>query len=158
GRPYLVMDFIRGRTLEQVAAEDGPPPRRLVALLAKVAAAVAYAHRHGVVHRDLKPTNILVDEAGGPRLVHVRSAPLRPAWSEEPGRPGGTFAYMAPEQARVDSPAEQAKVGPRSDVFALGAVLYRLLTGAAPFAGPGWREEMDRARRCDFDRAALENP
>jgi hypothetical protein len=60
-------------------------------------------------------------------------------------------------QAGVESPQEQEKVGPRSGVFALGAVLYYLLTARAPFAGNSWSESMDRARRCDFDRSALDN-
>jgi predicted Ser/Thr protein kinase len=154
-RPYLVMEFIRGRTLDQLAEDAGLSPRRAAALVAKVAGAVGYAHRHGIVHRDIKPTNILVDETGEPRLIDFGMARLRHAWSDDPGRPGGTFAFMAPEQARIDSPAEQAKVGPRSDVFALGAVLYWLLTRRAPFPGQDWRESMDRAGRCDFDLAAL---
>jgi serine/threonine protein kinase len=154
-RPYLVMEFIRGRTLEQLADEGGLTPRRAAALVAKVAGAVGYAHRHGIVHRDIKPKNILVDEAGEPRLIDFGMARLRHAWSDDPGRPGGTFAFMAPEQARIESPAEQAKVGPRSDLFALGAVLYYLLTRQAPFPGETWRESMDSARRCDFDPAAL---
>jgi serine/threonine-protein kinase len=65
------------------------------------------------------------------------------------------FAYMTPEQARVESPAEQQKVGRRSDVFALGAVLYFLLTRQAPFRGENGLETRDRARRCDFDRSLL---
>jgi hypothetical protein len=157
-RPYLVMEFVRGRTLDQLAREEGIPPRRAAALLAKAAGAVDLAHRLGVVHRDIKPKNILVDESGEPRLIDFGMARLRHAWSDDPGSPGGTFAFMAPEQARLGSPEEQQKVGPRSDVFALGAVLYDLLTGAAPFPGQNWRESMDRARRCDFDRTALDDP
>jgi hypothetical protein len=91
-------------------------------------------------------------------LIDFGMARLRHAWSEDPGKPGGTFAFMAPEQSRVESPEEQQKVGPRSDVFALGAVLYFLLTGTAPFEGRDWRESMDRARRCALDRKALDDP
>jgi hypothetical protein len=141
-----------------MAKEGDLKPRRAAAILAKVAGAVDYAHRHGIVHRDIKPKNILVDEAGEPRLIDFGMARLRHAWSDDPVQPGGTFAFMAPEQARVESPEEQEKVGPRTDVFALGAVLYFLLTGKAPFEGRNWREAMDRARRCDFDRTALDAP
>jgi eukaryotic-like serine/threonine-protein kinase len=154
-RPFIVMEYVRGQTLEQVASGGGLKPRQAAALLAKVAAAADYAHTKGIVHRDIKPKNILVDEAGEPRLIDFGMARLRHAWSNDPGSPGGTFAFMPPEQARVESPAAQAKVGPRSDVFALGAVLYFLLTGQAPFPGNNWRESMNRARVCDFDRAAL---
>ncbi len=157
-RPYLVMEYIRGRTLDQVASEGRLEPRQAATLLAKVAGAADHAHRKGVVHRDLKPRNILVDELGEPRLIDFGMARSRHAWSDDPGRPGGTFAFMAPEQARVHSPEEQEKVGPCSDVFALGGVLYYLLTGQAPFPGQNWRESMDRARRCDFDRKTLDHP
>jgi predicted Ser/Thr protein kinase len=157
-RPYLVMEYIRGRNLDQLAREGRMEPGQATALLAKVAGAADYAHRKGIIHRDIKPRNILVDEAGEPRLIDFGMARLRHAWSEDPGRPGGTFAFMAPEQARVESPEEQEKVGPRSDVFALGAVLYSLLTGKAPFEGRDWHESWDRARRCDFDRKALDDP
>jgi hypothetical protein len=108
------------------------------------------------VHRDIKTKNILVDESGEPRLIDFGLARLRHAYSDDPARPGGTFAFMAPEQAQVESPEQQDKVGPRSDVFALGAVLFALLTGEPPFLGKDWRESMERARRCDFDRAALD--
>jgi predicted Ser/Thr protein kinase len=156
-RPYLVMEYVRGQTLEQVA-EGRLKPHRAAALLAKVAGAVDYAHRHGIVHRDIKPKNILVDETGEPRLIDFGMARLRHAWSDDPGKPGGTFAFMPPEQARIESSEEQQKVGPRSDVFALGAVLYFLLTTKAPFAGRNIGECWDRARGCDFDRKALDEP
>ncbi len=138
-RPYLVMEYIRGRTLDQLAREGRLKPRRAAALLAKVAAAADHAHRQGIVHRDIKPKNILVDDSGEPRLIDFGMARLRHAYSDDLATPGGTFAYMAPEQARVELPEEQEKVGPRSDVFALGAVLYNLLTGEAPFPGRNWR-------------------
>ncbi len=157
-RPYLVMEYIRGRNLDQLASEGRLKPRQVATLLAKVAAAVDYAHRHGVIHRDIKPKNILVDEAGEPRLIDFGMARFRTAWSEDPGKPGGTFAFMAPEQARVESAEDQQKVGPRTDVFALGAVLYFLLTGKAPFDGETWRACWSRAHRCDFDRKALDAP
>jgi len=157
-RPYLVMEYIRGRSLDQLAGEGLVKPRRAALLLAKVAGAVEYVHGHGIVHRDIKPKNILLDEAGEPRLIDFGMARLRHAWSDDPGTKGGTFAFMAPEQARFESPGDQEKVGPRSDVFALGAVLYYLLTGKAPFPGENWRESWDKARRCDFDRTLLGNP
>jgi Protein kinase domain/Domain of unknown function (DUF4384) len=157
-RPYLVMEYIRGRTLEQVAGEGRIRTSRLAALLTKVAGAAEYAHRHGIIHRDIKPGNILIDESGEPWLIEFGMAGLRHAYAEEPGRPGGTFAFMPPEQARVEPPEEKQKVGPRSDVFALGAVLYFLLTGKVPFPGSNWRESQSRARHCDFDRRALDDP
>ncbi len=157
-RPYLVMEYIRGRTLDQLAREGRLKPRRAADLLAKVAGAAEHAHRQGIFHRDIKPKNILVAESGEPRLIDFGMARLCHAYADDPGLTGGTFAYMAPEQARVELPEEQAKVGPCSDVFALGAVLYHLLTGEAPFAGRNWRESMGRARRCDFDRKALDDP
>jgi eukaryotic-like serine/threonine-protein kinase len=158
-RPYLVMEFIRGRNLEQFAAEEQVAPRRAAALVAKVASAAGFAHRRGIVHRDIKPKNILIDEAGEPRLIDFGMARLRTAWSDDRKEPdGGTFAFMAPEQARTESPDDRRKVGPRSDVFALGGVLYFLLTGSAPFPGRTWTEAWDRAHRCAYDAGALFDP
>jgi serine/threonine protein kinase len=158
-RPYLVMEYVRGRNLEQYAAEGPIAPRQAAALVAKVAGAAAYAHGRGIVHRDIKHKNILIDEAGEPRLIDFGIARLRTAWSDDTKEhDGGTFAFMAPEQARIEQPEERKKVGPRSDVFALGGVLYFLLTGSAPFSGRSWNEAWDRARRCEFDAKALNEP
>ena len=155
-RPYLVMEYIRGRNLEQFAAQGPVTPRSAAALVAKVAGAADFAHRRGIIHRDIKPKNILVDEAGEPRLIDFGMARLSTAWSDDRKQPdGGTFAFMAPEQARFESPDDRQKVGPRSDVFALGATLYFLLTGKAPFSGRTWNEAWDRARRGDYDATAL---
>jgi serine/threonine protein kinase len=157
-RPYLVMEYIRGRHLEQLTEAGKLKPRQATLLLAKVAAAVEYVHRHGITHRDIKPTNILVDEAGEPWLIDFGMARLKHAWSEDMGRPGGTFAFMPPEQARAESSEQLQQVGPRSDVFALGAVLYFLLTGKPPFSGETRTECWYRAWRCHFDKLALDAP
>src|SRR5262249_17110971 len=141
-RPYLVMEYVRGRSLKDYASEHPVSPRQAAALLAKVCAAAEAAHRRGTVHRDIKHLNIVIDEKNEPRLIDFGIARSRTYWSDDRGPTGGTFEFMPPEQARVESSDEQAKVGPRSDVFALGAVLYFLLTGKAPFAAPSWRESM----------------
>jgi eukaryotic-like serine/threonine-protein kinase len=154
GRPFLVMEHVRGRNLEQCARQQRPTPAQAAALLARVARGLAAAHQVGVVHRDVKPQNILVDESGRPRLIDFGLALVEDVWhqdAEAPGTVSGTMQFMAPEQAR----GETERVGPRSDLFALGGVLYFLLTGKAPFAGESLTEVLWRARACDFDRAAL---
>jgi serine/threonine protein kinase len=151
-RPFLVMEYVHGRNLEQYADEEPVTPQRSAALVAKLAGALALAHRRGIIHRDIKPRNIVVDEAGEPRLIDFGLARLRHAWSDgvDPTW-GGTIAYMAPEQARL----EHDRIGPRSDLFGLGAVLYFLLTGQAPFGGETVDEAWERARRCQFEAGAL---
>jgi hypothetical protein len=152
GRACLVMEYVRGRGLAQYAREEAIPPGRAAAVVAELAGAVAFAHRRGIVHQDIKPANILIDEAGRPRLIDFGLASQEDAWSSPGVRSeGGTFAYMAPEQAR----AEPERVRPLCDIFALGAVLHFLLTGRAPFAAATPEESWDRARRGEFDRAAL---
>jgi eukaryotic-like serine/threonine-protein kinase len=152
GRPFLVMEYIRARTLTQYARAEKITPRRAAALIAELSGAVAFAHRRGIAHQDIKPANILIDETGRPRLIDFGLASQESAWScPSTQSEGGTYAYMAPEQARH----EPDRVRPMSDVFALGALLYFLLTGTAPFAAATPAESCDRARRCDFDHSAL---
>ena len=146
------MEYVHGRNLEQYASEEPVTPRRAAALVAKLAEVMAVAHRHGITHCDIKPKNILIDKLGEPRLIDFGMARLRHAWSDRaPSSWGGTVAYMAPEQARL----EIDRIGPRSDIFALGGVLYFLLTGQPPFVGETQDEVWDRARRCDFEAGAL---
>ena len=134
-RPYIVMDLIRGRTLRDWAAGESPSPRRSAEIVAKLSRAVAYAHEHGVIHRDLKPSNVMLEEeTGEPVLMDFGLAKEVTLEGSELTRSGemlGTPAYMAPEQAA----GRQHEIGPSSDVYALGAVLYELLCGRRPFEG-----------------------
>ncbi|MFO0636654.1 MAG: protein kinase [Nannocystaceae bacterium] len=133
--PYLVMEYLDGPTLAQVLAERGRLPlSRALALFSSICAAVEAGHRRGVVHRDLKPGNVILARSDdGRELVKVLdfglARMLGPAAGEltSPGALLGTVAYMAPEQI-----AESAAT-PASDVFALGVVLYELVTGRLPF-------------------------
>jgi tRNA A-37 threonylcarbamoyl transferase component Bud32 len=152
-RAYLVLEYVRGRTLQQYAQQERPSPRKAAALLARLARALGVAHRRGVIHLDLKPNNLMIDEAGQPRIIDFGMAHIRHAWTGEdrPGVCGGTPAYMAPEQGR----GEWRQLSPQTDIFALGAVLYELLAGKAPFLGKNSAEALARSQSCDFDRAAL---
>jgi predicted Ser/Thr protein kinase len=153
GRPCLVMEYVRGADLHQQAKRQPYSPAEAAALVARVARALAVAHRRGVVHRDLKPRNILIDEAGNPRVIDFGLALLEDAWrrpEESPGVVSGTVSYMAPEQAR----GEPATV--RSDVFGLGGVLFFLLSGHAPYPGGGFYDILVRASTGEWDQGALD--
>jgi WD40 repeat protein len=133
GIPFIVRDFVQGTTLADLIRARRPTHRETAGLLAEVAEALHYAHEKGVVHRDVKPRNIMIDQAGRPHLVDFglakREACEIPITLE--GQVLGTPAYMPPEQAR----GEHRKVGRRSDVYSLGVVCYELLTGELPFRG-----------------------
>jgi serine/threonine protein kinase len=152
GRPFLVMEYVHGRNLEDYVRNGPVTPRRAAELVTRLAGALAMVHRRGIDHGDIKPRNILIDEAGEPRLIDFGLARLRSAWADPFATTwGGTLAYMAPEQAR----REHDRTGTRSDIFGLGAVLYFLLTGRPPFVGETAEEILDRAQHCEFDAGAM---
>src|SRR5262245_21816394 len=133
GSCYFSMKFIEGGQLDAVAKREPVPVRRAVELIANVARTVQYAHEHGILHRDIKPGNILLDGKGEPHLTDFGLARLMESESTltRTLEVMGTPSYMAPEQAMGNN----AAVGSVTDVYALGAVLYQLLTGQPPFAG-----------------------
>ena len=144
GQPFISMRFIEGESLAQKLArgEFGPPleartktewtrvQERVARLMATVARAIHYAHQHGVIHRDIKPGNILIDAEGQPHLSDFGLAMLTDAVHRvsQTGALIGTLSYLAPEQA-TGSTASVA-----TDIYSLGAVLYELLTGDVPFS------------------------
>ncbi|MEL6107700.1 MAG: serine/threonine-protein kinase, partial [Planctomycetota bacterium] len=141
---YLVTKLIRGSHLGRWFKRERPNIQKLSKLLADVADALHYAHQHGIVHRDIKPGNILVDEEDHPYVADFGLA-LRDADIKSSTAYVGTPAYMSPEQAR----GEGHRVDGRSDVFALGIVLYELLTGKRPFRGSSNSELYDQILYCD---------
>src|SRR2546426_4032894 len=133
GQCYFSMKFIEGGQLDEVARREPMPIRGAVELIAKVARTVHYAHEHGILHRDIKPGNILLDKNGEPHLTDFGLARLVESESTVTRTLEvlGTPSYMAPEQAV----GNKAHLTSATDVYGLGAVLYQLLTGQPPFAG-----------------------
>src|SRR6201993_3324932 len=127
GSCYFSMGFVEGGQLDEVARREPMPIRRAVELIAKVACTVHYAHEHGILHRDIKPGNILLDAKGEPHLTDFGLARLVESESSVTGslEVMGTPSYMAPEQAIGNN----AAISSATDIYGLGAVLYELLTG-----------------------------
>lgn len=131
GRQYFSMDFVEGKNLAQALQGKPLPAGKAAELLKTIAEAVHYAHQRGTLHRDLKPHNILIDASGQPRITDFGLAKRNEEGAEltQTGAILGSPSYMPPEQAA----GHHDKVGPASDVYSLGAILYQLLTGKPPF-------------------------
>ncbi|HEY7076800.1 MAG TPA: protein kinase, partial [Solirubrobacteraceae bacterium] len=128
GTPYIAMEFISGPTLKQLVREAGPlEPGRAIDLTIQVLRALRYAHKHGIVHRDIKPQNVILDEEGAAKVADFGIAHAGASELTETGSIVGTAQYLSPEQAQGQP------VSPRSDLYSVGIVLYELLTGRPPF-------------------------
>jgi eukaryotic-like serine/threonine-protein kinase len=132
GQPYFLMRVIEGTSLARRLADGPMPPRETATLLVPICHAVDYAHRRGILHRDLKPSNILIDHEGRPHVADFGLAKRLDAGPSltSPGAIVGTPGYMPPEQVVGEG---RGRVGPASDVYSLGAILYQMLTGRPPF-------------------------
>jgi serine/threonine-protein kinase len=131
GEAYLCMKYIEGTTLARLVAENPLPPREAARYVLLIARAVHYAHEKGILHRDLKPSNVLIDVQGQPHVTDFGLAKQVQGGVDltASGEVLGTPSYMPPEQAS----GSRGKLGPASDVYSLGAILYELLTGRPPF-------------------------
>jgi serine/threonine-protein kinase len=133
GEPYLVTALVEGRNLAEELADRRPGFRRAAGWVAALAEALEHAHRSGVIHRDVKPSNVLIDREDVAYLTDfglARSGAARGSLTAD-GQVLGTPAYMAPEQARGDTDT----IDQRTDIYSLGVVFYQLLTGTLPFVG-----------------------
>src|ERR687886_2000600 len=131
GTYYIAMEYLDGRSLKELIVSRGPAPiKTAVDYARQVLAAVGFAHRHGIVHRDIKPHNVLVaGDDGRLKVTDFGIARSGASQMTEVGSIIGTAQYLSPEQAR-GAPVDQ-----RSDVYSVGIVLYELLTGTVPFTG-----------------------
>jgi tetratricopeptide (TPR) repeat protein len=144
GQPFLALELVEGVSLNQHLAGQPVSFARAAALAETLARAVQYAHQRGVVHRDLKPGNVLLTADGAPKITDFGLAKLLDSHTGPTATEAllGTPNYMAPEQAR----GRGKEIGPAADIYSLGAILYELLTGQPPFRGGTLLETLDQVR------------
>ena len=133
-QPYYVMEYVDGETLEDYLVETSPTPHSAASITQKIAETIEFCHQKDVIHRDLKPSNILLDKDHNPKVADFGLAKSLQSQHDatKTGEILGTPGYMSPEQAS----GVVKTIGPGCDVYAIGAILYRMLTGRAPFYSP----------------------
>src|SRR4051794_36090362 len=131
--PFIVMEFVNGRTLKEVLAQEQRiQPRRALEIIADICAALEFSHRHGIIHRDIKPGNVMITQNGQVKVMDfgiARALASGATTMTQTSAVIGTAQYLSPEQARGES------VDARSDVYAAGCVLFEFLVGPPPFVG-----------------------
>ncbi len=156
GQHFFAMDFVLGSSLAQLTRDRPLPGRRAAGYVRTVAGAIHHAHEHGILHRDLKPANVLIDENDQPRVTDFGLAKDLHKQTDLTlsGQVLGSPSYMSPEQAG----AWRGKVGVRSDVYSLGAILYHLLTGRPPFAADTVAKTLHQVQNDEPPSPRLLNP
>lgn len=149
GQPYLVMRYVAGGSLAERIKEGGVPLQTAVRWLTRIAHALDFAHQQGIVHQDVKPSNVLLDQSG---QLYLTDFGIAGALQTAQETPAGSAAYMAPEQARGEA------VDARSDVYALAVMAYELLTGQRPYTAESAMGLMVRHMNDPIPSARAENP
>jgi eukaryotic-like serine/threonine-protein kinase len=144
GHPFFSLEYVSGGSLANVISGTPRPPREAALLLQLLANAMDYAHLRGIIHRDLKPANVLLTEAGEPKVSDFGLVKRLEddAGQTQSGSILGTPSYMAPEQAE----GKNKEIGPRSDLYALGGILYEMMTGRPPFRAASVLDTLQQVR------------